>query len=560
MVSFIQGIALLCLHLSATNEIWPYGNPPWLVLLYTVAIGTPLLLLLSLNEQSQKKVIIGVGAFTALIIPLAYYIGLQAIPAEIINEGSLYFSYVASMAIAGFLFLIYLQQYISHDIKSFKQFSYDKLFLYSWRNFLTLGLAGLFTLVFWGILMLWAALFKVIKIDFFEVLFTEEWFYYPVLSLAFGFAITVLRNQTNVIDVIKNIQQALMKYLLLVLILVLIIFLSTLPFTGLNSLWDTGSGSAIILWLQALVLFFVNAVYRDETNERPYGDNIHRFVYLGVALLPIYSIISFYGLTLRIDQYGWTISRGFGIIIWAIFASFSLGYMIAIIKKRDEWTDALSWVNTRMGIAVLLIMLALNSPLLDLRKISVSSQLSRIESGKMDYEDLDIYYFKYQLAAPGYEATEQLKIQLKDSHPEFVKNLDDPYPRIGIDGNRQSDDDFINSLRILPAGQTLPPEFQAALVKFYTENVTPLGNENYIIAVDLDNDEVMEYMYFSVNNNTAYGTMFHYSDGVWQSGQDARANLYLDDEAVIALRKGQFEIIPPRWNHLKLGETVINTN
>ena len=135
-VSFIQGIALLSLHLAVTNEVWPDNNPPWLILLYTIAIGTPLLLLLSLDQRSQKKTFIGVGAFTTLITPLAYYTGVQAMPVQIINDGTLYFSYVATMTIAGFLFLIYLQQYISHAIKSFNQFSYEKLFLYSCRNFL----------------------------------------------------------------------------------------------------------------------------------------------------------------------------------------------------------------------------------------------------------------------------------------------------------------------------------------------------------------------------------------------------------------------------------------
>ena len=270
--------------------------------------------------------------------------------------------------------------------------------------------------------------------------------------------------------------------------------------------------------------------------------------------------ISLYGLTLRIDQYGWSISRGIGIIIWAIFTSFSLGYTGAIMAKRDHWTDALSWINTRMGVAVLLIMLALNSPILDLRKISVSSQLSLIENGKMSYDELDIRYFRNQLAAPGYEALEQLKVQLKDSHPDFGKKLGDPNPQLYTGSILQNADEFINSLQILPKGQTLPEEFQTVLVEYYTQKLVLHDSEKYLIAIDLDSDEILEYILLQLADKRAYGNLFYYFEGEWQINRTIRPDLDLDEESIAALRRGEFEITTPRWNNLKLGNSVININ
>src|SRR5690606_33963620 len=214
--------------------------------------------------------------------------------------------------------------------------------------------------------------------DFFHDLFTERWFYYPVLALAQGFGIIIFRNQAKVIDTITRIQQALMKFLLVILVLVSLLFLAALPVTGLAPLWETGQGSMLILWLQALMLFFLNAVYQDDAAARPYPMLIHRFIYLGVALLPIYSAIAFYGLSLRVEQYGWSVDRCWGFLLWGFFALFSLGYLWGIIKQRDHWLEHLSWVNVRMGLVLLAVMLLINSPLIDFRKISVSSQLNQL--------------------------------------------------------------------------------------------------------------------------------------------------------------------------------------
>ena len=138
------------------------------------------------------------------------------------------------MLLASFKALLYIQQ-----LSSGSALSYSALFLYSWRNFLTLGLSLLFTLAVWAVLMLWAALFKVIQIDFFDDLFAKQWFYYPTLSLAFAFGIIIFRNQAGVIDTITRIQQALMKFLLVILALVSMLFMLALPFTGLTPLWKT---------------------------------------------------------------------------------------------------------------------------------------------------------------------------------------------------------------------------------------------------------------------------------------------------------------------------------
>jgi len=387
LIALIQGFCLLYLHQAIEIGFWPNNNPQWLFAFYSVALSLPLMLLLSINHDNIPKILKYTLPFTLLSGLLGYYIGNQATPIEYISYDALLFSYALTIGLASFKALIYIQQIAANE-----PITYSNLFRWSWRNFLTLSLSFLFAGSFWLILLLWGALFQAINIDFFKVLFEEAWFYYPAIALANGFGIIIFRRLSHVIDTIKRLQQALMKFLLILIVLVAILFLFALPFTGLTPLWESG-GSELILWMQALILFFVNAVYQDKPDQRPYSLWLHRFVYFGIALLPIYSAISFYGLSLRVDQYGWSLARCWAFLVWFLLTLFPLGYLWGIVKKHDNWTMQLSRVNVIVGLAILSIMMIINSPLLDFRKVVVNDQLVRLEKNEISIENFDISYF-----------------------------------------------------------------------------------------------------------------------------------------------------------------------
>ncbi len=343
LISLLQGLGLLYLHQAIELHYWPHQQPQWLFAFYSLVFIWPTMLLLGLNHNNGRAIVKLTLPFALLSGLLGYYIGHQVTPIEHIRFNALLYSFVFTMTIATFKALMYSQQWASGE-----KVTYSALFIWSWRNFLTLSLALLFAGSFWLVLMLWGALFEAINIDFFSDLFEERWFYYPAIALANGFGIIIFRNLTRIIDTITRLQQALMKFLLAVLSLVSLLFLSALPFTGLDPLWESG-GSSLILWMQALMLFFVNAVYQHDSDTWPYPLWLHRFIYIGVAVLPIYSLISCYGLSLRIDQYGWSLSRYWAFLIWFLLALFPLGYWWGIAKYRDRWTLQLGRTNLAIG-------------------------------------------------------------------------------------------------------------------------------------------------------------------------------------------------------------------
>ena len=363
------------------------------------------------------------AGFATVLAGLALYVGWQAEPYDEIRTGSLIFTFAASIALATFKALMYLQQRADGE-----PLTYAVLFTHSWRNFLGGVLGVVFTGIFWLILILWGALFAVIEIDFFQELFEEPWFMIPVLAVAFGIGALLFRELTSIIDSITRILHRLIKLLLPLVLLVSTIFVAALPFTGVQPLWDTGNGTALLLWLLAATLFFVNAVYQDGRETDPYPTFLHRAIYVALCITPIVAGLAFYGLWLRIEQYGLTVERCWAMVTWLILTLFAVGYVLGILRRRDDWTLDLAQVNRAMGLVVLAIMLAANSPLLDFRKLSLSSQLARVDNGTIELADFDFWYASQHLARPGYLAVEAMKAEVGDSDPELLALMTNPQP------------------------------------------------------------------------------------------------------------------------------------
>ena len=283
---------MLLLYLAIKNDVWPLGRPEWMLPFYTIVIVTPIFVLLSLRPDNIKKTFVWAGVLTAMAGLTGYYVGDQAISLSMysidndyVHAPSLndvYVHYGLMMGIVGLMFLMFMQQ---NSAK--KNFPYSALYKFLWKNFLVLVLSAFFAVALLVVLLLCAIVLEIIKIDSFMGLFSKKYFTYPVLAMWFTFGVIIFRDKEKIIGVLARIQQFLTKYFLLVLILLSIIFIVALAFTGLAPLWDSKLGSGMLLWMQALIIFMLNATYQYDVKVRPFSLWLHRFVYVGIALLPI---------------------------------------------------------------------------------------------------------------------------------------------------------------------------------------------------------------------------------------------------------------------------------
>ncbi|MFQ3259161.1 MULTISPECIES: DUF4153 domain-containing protein [Pseudoalteromonas] len=554
ILAVLQAIALTLLYSSIENNVWPATSPTWLVSLITFSMSFPLLMLMTVNKNNIKTSLLLILPFSLLLSLLGAYVGFQQEPQEYVSNNTLMSVFIFTSLIAGFKGLMYIQQFGSSE-----NVSYSRLFKLSWRNFIIFGECWLFVLIFWGILNLGAALFDILDIEFFSELLRNEWFWIPTLTLAFAFASVIFRKLLNIEDNIAFLLQTLIKFLLPVLSVISLGFLATLPFTGLNKLWETGSGSLLVMWLQVLTLFFVNTVYKDDSSVRPYHMLLHRLVFISVALLPVYSVISAYGIYLRVEQHGLTVDRCWGILIWFLLACFSFSYLVGIITKRDNWLEPLSKINIVMGWVVLVSMLAVNSPLLNFQSLSTNSQIARLDADKVTIEKFDYYYFEYSLGRQGYLAMQLLKQKIETSHPEQYAIIDRMYVNNEFALTLEHTvDDFIERSVFWPSQALIPQGLIEAVFSeqhFYDRNSLK-EHTYYFIGMDLNKDDELDFIVIDESNENISAYFWLFDMGKWRSR-------YMNVENPEEIRyfksmidNNELSLVEPEYSNLKIGDVV----
>lgn len=554
ILAVLQAIALTLLYSSIENNVWPATSPTWLVSLITFSMSFPLLMLMTVNKNNIKTSLLLILPFSLLLSLLGAYVGFQQEPQEYVSNNTLMSVFIFTSLIAGFKGLMYIQQFGSSE-----NVSYSRLFKLSWRNFIIFGECWLFVLIFWGILNLGAALFDILDIKFFSELLRNEWFWIPTLTLAFAFASVIFRKLLNIEDNIAFLLQTLIKFLLPVLSVISLGFLATLPFTGLNKLWETGSGSLLVMWLQVLTLFFVNTVYKDDSSVRPYHMLLHRLVFISVALLPVYSVISAYGIYLRVEQHGLTVDRCWGILIWFLLACFSFSYLVGIITKRDNWLEPLSKINIVMGWVVLVSMLAVNSPLLNFQSLSTNSQIARLDADKVTIEKFDYYYFEHSLGRQGYLAMQLLKQKIETSHPEQYAIIDRMYVNNEFALTLEHTvDDFIERSVFWPSQALIPQGLIEAVFSeqhFYDRNSLK-EHTYYFIGMDLNKDDELDFIVIDESNENISAYFWLFDMGKWRSR-------YMNVENPEEIRylksmidNNELSLVEPEYSNLKIGDVV----
>lgn len=554
--ALIQGVVLTFLYRSVDSGAWPATDPIWLFSLATFFFVFPWMVFLSISDSNVKRVLLACSGFALITAGAGAYIGWQQEPVEQLSNYSVGFIFVFTITIASLKALMYVQLWSEH-----RDVTYGALFTASWRNVLMLFGCGLFTAILFGILFLGGELFAVLGIDFLQALLKESWFNIPLSAFAYCFATVILRKIIRTIDAIESVMTTLVKFLLPVSALVSITFVIAMPFSGLEKLWDTGDGTALLLWLQLLSLLFVNVVYVNQSTQ-PYPTWVHRMVYVAMAILPIYTLIAGYGLWLRIDQYGLTVDRCWALLVWFLLGCFSVGYASAIIRERDEWLTLRNKVNVALGLLVMVLMITVNTPLLNFQAMTVTSQFAKLDRTALTYDSLDFDYIANRLGRQGYLALKELEASVEKDNPDLALKISRLYPVYSY--SRRHDENIpdvpiIGDIDIWPDGTKLPDGLISAIETYNSNNIYWMRNTNsyYLIQVDLNKDNIADYVYLEENNDFTTALVWYETSEGWQY-KSASINESSEGDLIGTLLKTYpLETVEPTWQHLKIGDVLI---
>lgn len=424
VLAVAQGYALYFLHLALKESFWPATDLQWLYGLYSLFVGLPAFFYLGIEKLRDRRNGVAAGFLGVLVFFLGWHLGWVTDGKSVPNNTPLHFvaAYTLSLAVVVFILAFFFRAWCQTGSLLF---DYRRLLTLSWHHALTMLFLGLFIGAFWLLLTLWGGLFDVIGIEFFQELFFEPAFVYPVTWLVIGLGLVLVRDRIRFVATIQYMCEALIKALLPLAAAIIVIFLATLPFVGLQPIWDTGSAAVLMMMLTLVLLFFFNAVLSDRPGDPPYTRPIRWTVFAGVALLPIAVGLAGWALWLRVDQYGLTLDRLWAAVIQFLIAAYTLTYAVLIVWRRERALAPIQTANIWLALGMAGVLILVHTPIADLRAWAAESQAGRLLSGEADVDEFDYGYLRFSLGTYGVQSLQAIRdSQFAEEHPAVSTRID----------------------------------------------------------------------------------------------------------------------------------------
>ena len=565
LLALSQGLLLYLAEQGQTHGVWPLAELHGRVCWYSLVLVVPTMMMLSLHRIADRRFVLQSLGSAAVVLVLSLWAGWNATGAPGLAANEVLAPFGFTMAVSAFVALPWLQTSILQGRWSA---SYPLLFERAWHNTLSLALAGVFVGLGWLLLVLWGELFALVKILFFRDLFRENAFIYLATGLLFGLGMLIGRTQSSAIRTARGIVLALLYGLLPVLALIAVMFLASLPFTGLEPLWKTGHAGLILGWVIVLHVGLLNAVLQDGREQLPYPLPLRWLIQLSIALLPIYAALAVYGLGLRVEQYGWTPTRVWAAIALSVLTLYSLGYSVSFLRAPRCWMPHLPRINIAVSLVVVALGLLANSPVLDPHRIAVASQLSRFEHST-DNSQLDLDYLRFEGGRQGVVALRGLlahpRILADDEKRQDIEALLARQYRWGpaeLEASQLADSPEALRPRLKLATDAKQPDADYlrwviarpdySQTRFCRSN----GNACVLLSLDVDSDGDQEFLLCNLQVPTsvqcelaskeAAGWRYAGPVNFYNYDNEAEADLHS------ALRAGQVNVVQPRWGRLQV--------
>jgi hypothetical protein len=567
LVALLQGLALYLARLGAEQQWWPLSELAGQVCWYTLVLSVPTVMTLTVQQLRDAR-FWQHGALIALVYgALAAWASWNATGAAGLQSDAVLAPFGFTLAVALFVLMPYLQCRLQHGRWAA---AYPELFEYAWQNGLTLLLLIPFVGLCWAVLWLWGALFKLVEIAFFSDLFGQTAFIYLATGTMVGLGILVARTQHKPVQILQQIVFAVFKGLLPLLAFIAVLFLTILPVTGLEPLWQTRRAASLLMTVVMLMVLFTNAVFQDGRAHNgavaTYPKILRRLVELGLATLPIYAFLALYAVWLRVDQYGWSPDRLYAALLATTSAAYALGYSYSVLRPAGVWLSPITTINVSLSWLVMALIGLLNSPTLDPLRISVASQLGRLHDGEIKAAELDLEFLRFSSGRIGYTAlralpNDPLIVQEPATLAAVQKMLkrSERWPgsqpakestvKMGLDQARPH---FVAA----PGADVVDDAWLQRVVDHRLSSMGCLeeASDCVVLSPDLDRDGVNERLLCDSSGADIVACRLSAKiDGQWSDVGNVEA-FGNSAQVAAALKQGKFTIKPQRWADLLIGD------
>ncbi|UVK82863.1 DUF4153 domain-containing protein [Pseudomonas sichuanensis] len=425
---------------------------------------------------------------------------------------------------------------------------YEDLFRHAWNNVFILFLAQMLTGLFWQLLWLCALLFSMLGIPQVKEAVESPVFLWLVLPVVFSLGMRMGRENEKVIGLLRGILLTLCRFLLPLGALITVLFTLTLPFTGLQPVWDTGYSTTLLLMLAIINLFLVNGVFQEGHQGSVYPVALKRLVNASLLCLPVLVGLAAYASWMRIDQYGLTPSRIMALLLVGVMLAHGLAAAWAVLASRQGWLSSLRVSNPWIALFSAALVVLFYTPLLAPQALSAKNQVERLVSGRTPVSEFDARNLYHDLGQPGRDAFEQLEKRLQ------TDELFDASGRAQLLAT-------LEEVRRPAVAEERGPKLEwLGPVQSSTEALADStlaesqcgGKGCYLWAVDLDGDGHNEVLMIPRHTYASRLFVLTWENREWQEVGSLSGNMDNLDGVVKGIREGAVKLVTPRYKTLSI--------
>lgn len=332
-----------------------------------------------------------------------------------------------------------------------------------------IGAAGIaFVGISFALAWLIAGLFDLIGIDILTDLLREGVVGWALAGFAFGAAVGIMRERDALVATMQRLVMVVLSVLAPVLASALVLFLLSLPVTGLAGLWD-GWVSAAALTLAAAggsYLLLNAAVGLGDEDKAPNAVLHWSAMVLAIVVLPL-SVLAMTALGLRVGQYGWTPERLWGVVAAGVAIAYGLAGWWAVGRWRRAFEGAIRTLQTRLAIGVCALALILALPIVDFGAMSARDQLARLSNGEVTPEQFDWRAMAFDFGPAGRRALQQIARSGPEAQRAMAANALAARNRYAVPDAGEGAMPLVplaKRLRVVPADRALPDGVMTLLV------------------------------------------------------------------------------------------------
>jgi uncharacterized protein DUF4153 len=554
-IALVQGLTLHGLHRLAESSPGAWPELSFLLPAYACTVGIPLTYYLLHTQLDRRMLARCLGAVGLTLAGTAAYVGWVNGPVGDLRpaRSGTVLLFGCLTVLVWFVALPFLRLGFRGI---FTPRGYAALFDEAWRLAITLAFAAVFVGLLWGLLGLFVGLFEIIDVRWPKEIVSRRYFYYPVTCAAASFAIGLTDVKPEMFRALRNLHLGVLRWLSVLASAIVLLFLGTVVVEGVDVLWKTRFATWALIALAVALVTLYNTVYQDggqtERLPRPLGWLVRAALAAGPALAGL----AFWALALRLRQHGVSEDRIYALLVVTIVAGYLVGYcMVALLGGRAPFE--VRQVNVVMALVTIGVLLSVHSPILDLKRFAVRSQLARLADVG---ERFDFHYLRHDAGRHGILALQALSgtgdpavaAQARSALAEVNRRELGAFAQ-DRPGNR---DRFRSRIDVYPRGTPLPEDLVDRLFVVYEKQRWQLacidsGVPCAALLIDLDGDGQAEAVVLSQGQATAYARL---AGGWSRVGQLTPGQYRSPEELRKALEGSQWRTAqPPAYASLEIG-------